>query len=150
MRDIRAFIWAFVLCHISFAQEVKVRVIDGFDGRPLPKQAVFVQFFYEKPAKISPPLHIETDANGEAQFNISKRPPENIDVRLALTSEHWHCVCGLMAGTQKVLREGIVQIARTNVLNAPIAPANKEPGEIVFIAAPFTFIEKLLHPLLTQ
>jgi hypothetical protein len=146
----RAFTWALVLCHICFAQEVKVRVINGLDGRPLPKQAVFVQFFYEKPARISPPLHIETDADGEAQFSISKPPPENIDVRLALTSEHWHCACRVMADTEKVLREGILQVARSNVPNAPIAPANKEPGQIVFIAAPFTFIEKLMHPLPKQ
>jgi hypothetical protein len=55
-----------------------------------------------------------------------------------------------MADTEKVLREGILQVARSNVPNAPIAPANKEPGQIVFIAAPFTFIEKLMHPLPKQ
>jgi hypothetical protein len=143
----RAFIWALVLCHVCIAQTVRVRVIND-DGRPLPKQAIFVQFFSEKPANISPPLHIETDANGEAQFNISESRPENIDVRLALTSEHWHCLCWVMVGTEKLLREGIVQISPTKVPNAPIAPANREPGQIVFIARPFTFFEKLLYPLL--
>jgi hypothetical protein len=147
IRPMRAFIWALVLCHVCIAQTVRVRVIND-DGRPLPKQAIFVQFFSEKPANISPPLHIETDANGEAQFNISESRPENIDVRLALTSEHWHCLCWVMVGTEKLLREGIVQISPTKVPNAPIAPANREPGQIVFIARPFTFFEKLLYPLL--
>jgi hypothetical protein len=146
----RAFTWALVLCHICSAQVVKVRVINGYDGRPLPKQAVFVQFFYERRPKISPPLHIETDANGEAQFNISESPPENIDVRLALTYEHWHCACWVMADTEKILREGIVQVPPTNVPNAPIAPASMGPGQIVFIARPFTFFEKLLYPFLKQ
>ncbi len=146
----RAFTWALVLCHICSAQVVKVRVINGYDGRPLPKQAVFVQFFDERRPKISPPLHIEADVNGEAQFNISESPPENIDVRLALTSEHWHCACWIMADTQKILREGIVQVPPTNVPNAPTAPASTGPGQIVFIARPFTSFEKLLYPFLTQ
>src|SRR6266566_2971480 len=136
MRHMRAFICALVLCHVCIAQAVKVRVINGYDGRPLPKRAVFVQFFSEKPANISSPLHIETDANGEAQFNISESRPENIDVRLTLTSEHWHCLCWVMVETEKVLREGIVQIPPTKVPNAPIAPANREPRQIVFIARP--------------
>jgi hypothetical protein len=117
---------------------------------PCQKLAVLVQFFDEKQSKISPPLHIETDANGEAQFNISESPPENIDVRLALPSEHWHCACWVMADTETVLREGIVQIPPINVPNAPFAPASTEPGQIVFIARPFTFFEKLLYPLLKQ
>lgn len=146
----RAFIWGLVLCHVCFAQAVKVRVINGYGGQPLSKQVVVVQFFYEKPASVSPPLHIETDANGEAQFNISGSHPENIDVRLTLTSEYWHCLCWVMADTKEVLREGILQIPPTNVPNAPIAPANREPGQIVFVARPFSFFEKWLYPFLKQ
>jgi len=44
------------------------------------KAANFRSFSLRKPANISPPLAHQTDANGEAQFNISESRPENIDV----------------------------------------------------------------------
>lgn len=149
----RAFFWGLVVCQVCFAQSVKVRVINGWDGRPLPRQGVSVQFFYEKPPKVTPPQRLTTDANGEAQFSIPESLPEHIDVQLALTSEYWHCACGVMADTEEVLNllnKGILQDRRSNVPNAPLAPANREPGQIVFIARPFTFFEKLLYPVLKQ
>jgi hypothetical protein len=150
IRRMRAFTLGLVLCHVCFAQAVKVRVINGYDGQPLSKQAVAVQFFYEKPASISPPLHIETDANGEAQFNISEPHPANIDVRLALAPDQWHCLCWVMADTKEVLREGTLQISPSKAPNAPIVPANREPGQIVFVAYSFGFFEKWLYPFLKQ
>lgn len=146
MRDL---IWVLFLCHFCFAQQVKVRVISSQDGHALPKQAVSVQFFYEKPAKVTPPLHIETDRNGEAQFSIPEPTPEHLDVRVALTSEHWHCACWVMADTGEVIQKGITQTAPTNKAKAPNS-ADPEPRQIVFIARPFTFFEKLLYPLVKQ
>ena len=150
MKHARGFTWTLLLCDVCFTQAVKVRVINGNDGRPLPKLAVSVQLFYEKQAKISAPLQIETDLNGEAEFNIPGPPPEHIDVRITLTSPYWHCTCWRMAETEELLHKGIVQVSRTNVPNAPIAPANTVPGQIVFITRPYTFFEKLLYPLLKQ
>jgi hypothetical protein len=95
-----------LLCQFSFAQAVKVRVVNGNNGDALPKQAVSVQFLYEKPPKATPPLRIETDANGEAQFRIPEPPPERLDVRLALTSGHWHCGCWVMPLTEDVISKG--------------------------------------------
>lgn len=46
-----------LLCHFCPAQAVTVRVINGNDGHTLPKQAVSVQFLYEKPSTASPPLN---------------------------------------------------------------------------------------------
>ena len=140
----RAFAWVILLCHVCFAQTVRVRVINGWDARPLPKQAVFVQFFYEHPAKSSFPLRIETDANGEAQFSIPESPPDHIDVSVAVTSEYWHCACAVMADTEEVPHKGILQYRRPNVPNAPFPPANTEPGQIVFVARPFTDFERFI------
>jgi len=150
MAIMRALIGVLVLCQFSFAQAVKVRVVNGNNGDPLPKQAVSVQFLYEKPPKASPPLRIDTDANGEAQFRIPEPPPERLDVRLALTSGHWHCGCLVMAGTEDVISKGFVDAAPPNKAKASTAPANTEPGQIVFIVRPFTFFEKLLYPLVKQ
>jgi hypothetical protein len=150
MAIMRALIGALLLCQFSFAQAVKVRVVNGNNGDPLPKQAVSVQFLYDKPPKASPPLRIETDANGEAQYRIPDPPPEYVDVRLALTSEHWHCGCWVMAHTEDVISKGIVDATPPNKAKASTTPANAEPGQIVFIVRPYTFFEKLLYPLVKQ
>jgi hypothetical protein len=150
MAIMRALIGVLLLCQFSFAQAVKVRVVNGNNGDPLPKQAISVQFLYEKPPKASSPLRIETDANGEAQFRIPESPPEHLDVKLALTSEHWHCGCWVMADTEDVIHKGIVEATPPDKAKASTTPANAEPGEIVFIVRPFTFFEKLLYPLVKQ
>jgi hypothetical protein len=149
MRHMRAFAWILLLCHVCVGQAVKVRVINGNDGRPLPRQTVSVEFFSEKPPRVSSPLHFETDSDGEAQFSVPEFTSE-IDVRLNLASKHWHCACWVMADTETVLRGGILQTPPTTAPNAPLPPPNMEPGQIVFIARPFTAFEKLLYPLLEQ
>lgn len=150
MRHMRAFFWALVLSQVCFAQSVKVRVVNGWDGHSLPRQGVSVEFFYEKPPKVTPPQRLTTDANGEAQFSIPESLPEHIDVTVALTSEYWHCACGVMADTEEVLHKGILQDRRSNVPNAPFPLANREPGQIVFLARPFGFFEELLYPVRKQ
>lgn len=111
---------------------------------------MFVQFLYEKPNRVSSPLQIETDANSEAQFSIPEPQPVHVNVRLALTSEHWHCACWVMTDSEKVIHNGIVQTAPTKKAKASTAPANTEPGQIVFIVRPFTFSERILYPLVKQ
>lgn len=145
----RALILMLAVCPVCYAQSVRVRVVDGKNGHGLPKQAVSVQFLYEKPAKASPPLHLETDSNGEAEFSIPEPSPAHLSVRVALTSEHWHCGCLMMADTEAVVHKGFLEgmPAKTKV---PTPPANAEPGYIVFVARPFTFAERLLHPLLKE
>lgn len=118
-----------LLCPVCFAQSVTVRVINGKNGRALRKQAVSVQFFYEKPPGVSPPLNIETDSNGEAQFNLPDPIPPHLNVRVTLTSEHWHCACGLMANTETVVHKGVVEIAPEKTKTST-ALANPEPGHI--------------------
>jgi hypothetical protein len=144
----RPLIGVLLLCQFSFAQAVKVRVVNANNGNPLPKQAVSVQFLYEKPPQASPPLRIETDAHGEAQFSIPDPPPKSLDVRLALTSEHWHCGCWVMADPKTAIDKGFVDAVQPNKAKASTPPANPAPGQILFVVRPYTFFEKLLYPLI--
>jgi hypothetical protein len=91
-----------------------------------------VQFFSEKPARVSTPLHIETDANGEAQFSVPELTSK-IDV-LALAYKHWHCACWVMADTQTVTSQRHFANSTDHRLECTLPPANMEPGQIVFIA----------------
>ena len=133
-----------------FAQELKVRVINSNDGLPLAKQAVTVQFLNETPTVGSSPLRLETDANGEVRFAMPKPLPQHLSVRVALTSEHWHCGCWVMADTAKVIQQGITQSASTKNTKASGVAAKTEPGEIIIAARPFTLGERLLYPLEKQ
>ena len=146
----RALVWLIVVSSVCFAQELKVRVINGKDGQPLPKQAVTVQFLNDTPVTASSPLRLETDPNGEVRFGIPKPLPEHLNVRVALTSEYWHCGCWVMADTSKVVQEGITQPALSKGAKANDVPAKAEPGEILIIARPFTFGERLLYPFVKQ
>jgi hypothetical protein len=134
-----------LLPRFCFAQSVKVLVVDDKNGRPLPRQAVSLQFFYERPARVTPPLRATTDSKGEAQFSIPQPNPEHLDVRVALTSGHWHCACWLMSDIEPVLRNGVAL-----KLQSKPPWANAEPGLIVFHARPFTFVERLLYPIMKQ
>lgn len=146
---VRTVVWVFILLlyPVCFGQKVTVRVINAKNGHPLPKQTVFVQFLYEQPPAASSPVQVQTDGTGRAQFTIPEPQPEHLNVRVALTSEHWHCACWVMTDTEKVIRNGLVQ---TDRLNSPSAQVNAEAGEIVFIARPFTFFERALYPLVKQ
>ena len=106
---------------------MRVHVINGKDGRPIPKKAVSVQFFYEKPAKVSPSFHLENDSNGEPRFNIPEPTPAHLFVHGALTYEYWHCTCVFMGPTEAVVHKGVVEAPP----KAPIALANPEPGHII-------------------
>jgi hypothetical protein len=135
------------------AQEAKIRVIDGVDGRPLPKLAISVSFLYDKkydkeiPANYDASLKLETDKNGEAHFKFPQPPPVHFLAEVRVDWSHWHCGCGVIGSTEDLVRQGI---------NGP-SPASDEkklavrykatPGEILVIARPLSFFERLLYPL---
>jgi hypothetical protein len=134
-----------------FAQAMKIRVINAADGSPLPKQQVSVALLYEggekTPANYEPVLTGETDANGEARFPIPEPAPAHLSAHVRLTSEHWRCGCMALAVTQDVLQKGIVESAANSKKSAPIKPT---PGEILFVARPESFFERLLGPLVKE
>lgn len=137
------------------AQEVKIRVINGADGRPLPKLAISVAFLYDKkydkeiPANYDVSLKLETDKNGEVHFKFPQPPPVHFSAQVRVDL-HWHCGCLILASTEDLVREGI---------NGPIAVSDEKkfaaryraaPGEILVIARPLSFFERLLYPLMKE
>jgi hypothetical protein len=130
------------------AQAVKIRVINSNNDRPLAKQSISVNLLYDTgqkvPAEYAANLLLEADVNGEAQFRLPEPTPAHLWVRLYLTSERWRCDCAALITTEGVLQKGIVKA---------LLPANKakaEPGAILFLVRPFTFLERLLYPLIKE
>jgi len=133
------------------AATISIRIINSKTGQPLQNQRVAVVLLYDKGEKI--PLgyaassQLETDANGEAQLSLPEPPPSHLGITVHLTSEHWHCACSDLAETQTVIQNGILVGETDNKLKIGNKIVQAEPGEVIFAARPFTFLEKLLYPL---
>lgn len=144
-----------LLCcgHFCLAQEITVRIVSARNGRPLQKQAVSISFLYDKkydreiPAKYDAVLNLETDVNGEAHFKLPEPPPAHFAAQARLDWSHWKCGCGIMASTNDLVQKGTL---------GPVPPADSKvrafllkpvPGEILFVAWPLSFLERLLYPL---
>src|SRR5437870_4768919 len=145
-----------LLCLLSagsscFGQTVAIRVVNANDGSPLQHQPVSVSLLYDKgeprPAEDGANLNLQTDANGEVRFVLPKPAPAHISAQVRLTSEHWHCGCMVLAVTQDVIQKGFVDSA-ASASQARKSPAlvRAVPGEILFIARPLSFWERLLYP----
>jgi len=145
-----------LLCVLSVgfscpAQTVTIRVVNANDGSPLQHQPVSVSLLYEKgettPAKYDANLSLQTDANGEIRFELPKPAPAHMAAQVRLTSEHWHCGCMVLAATQDVIEKGIVDSA-ASASESKRSPAlvKAVPGEILFVARPLSFWERLLYP----
>jgi len=136
-------LWLSPLC---FGQAVKIRVVNANNGHPLPKQKVSVALLYEKgemtPANYDTNLRLETDSNGEVQFSLPEPAPVHLAAWVRLASKRWHCKCTLTVSTQVVVEQGIVQTPGTE-LPTSVTKAKAGPGVILFIARPFTFLERL-------
>ena len=134
-------------------QTIAVRVVMEKNSRPLQKQPVTVSLFYDKskgehfPPDFKTHFRLETDANGEAQFEIPKPPPAHVSVTIQLTSL-WHCCCWVLADTQDVVQKGIVASDRLYV--GSDAPVKMHPGEIIFLTRPLAFWEWLLYPIMKE
>jgi hypothetical protein len=63
---------------------------------------VTLQFLGENPKTASPPVILQTDPYGEVQFDVPNPMPALLNVRVVLTSEHWHCGCWVLANTSDV------------------------------------------------
>ena len=141
----KAFCWILLLSSLCPAQELTVRVLNAHNRAPLAKQTVTVQYLNERPAGASSPLSLQTDSHGEVRFSVPSPLPATVDVKVALTSEHWHCACWVMVEAGKVLREGVAQAAPSKSGKA-IKDITSQPGEVIIMARPFTFGETLLYP----
>ncbi len=130
-------------------QVVRVRVVNAKNGEPLVKQHIAISLQYRagepKPTKYDARLSLETDANGVARISLPEPAPAHLSVSAHLTSEYWHCVCTTPPSASKqLLQEGIVAGGEAG---SPEAWAKATPGELLFVAHPFTFFERIFYPL---
>ncbi len=146
----------FLLCFPSFcsAQLVTIRVIDTADGHPLQKQQISVSFLYgsnePKPTHYDATLHLATDRQGEAHLKLPEPPPPHLSAQVHLTSEQWRCGCGVLATTQDVIQKGIVGPSPGSESKKSVVAERAAPGEILILARPLTFFERLLYPLVKE
>ena len=137
---------------LSSAQTVRIRVINGENGKPLQKQQVSASLIYRKgenaPEKYDAILNLETDSNGEAQFSLPEPAPAHLSAQLKIDWGRWHCGCRVLAVTQDVIQRGIVESAA--VREGSSASIKADPGEILLVTRPMSFFERLLYPLLKE
>jgi hypothetical protein len=146
----RLMIWLLLLwiSPSCFGQVIRIRVVNGKNGQPVPKQQFEVSLLYDgseiKPAKYDAQQNLDTDANGVAQLILPKPAPAHFAVVGRLTWQYWRCECAApaMLTTTELTQKGIVF-----GLSLSAASVKAEPGEIVFVVLPTTFLERLFYPL---
>lgn len=133
------------------AASVRIQILNSKNGEPLQKQQIAVSFLYDASGRIPTGypaiMHLETDVNGNAQLSLPEPAPQHIGITVHLTSEHWHCVCLALAETQNVIQEGVIVGRVGSQLRIRGQIVKAKPGEVLFLARPFTFLERLLYPL---
>ena len=148
------YVLALLVGPFCFAQVVTVRVINAANGRPLQKQHVSVSLLYDGGQKPPPRseaiVTLDTDANGEARFTLPQPAPLHMSALVRLTSEHWVCGCRVLAATADVIQMGIVDSVPGGKSKKAAASLKAAPGEILFVARPFSFFERLLYPFVKE
>jgi len=113
-----------------------------------------VSLLYDKgekaPAKYDAVMRLETDVNGEAQLILPEPAPAHLGITVRLISEHWHWVCWHFVAAQDLIQRGIAVTEPSHESTRSSAAVKVEPGEILFVARPFTFFEELLYPLVKE
>lgn len=139
------------LSQFGVAQVITVRVIDATNGHPLHKQRVSVSLLYDKgeptPAKYEQTLNLETSVDGKVQFTLPEPPPRHLSAQVSLSSGQWRCGCSVLATTQDLIQKGIVSPLPGTAPKKSEPAAITTPNEILFLARPLTFFERLLYPL---
>jgi hypothetical protein len=151
---LRSLIWSLPICVSSLcqAQTITVRIVNARNGHSLPKQKVTVALYYKggesTPAKYDPQLHLETDADGVAQFTLPQPPPAHLWIGAGLPSEYWHCDCATaaLANTQDLIEKGIGGRGDSTSSKIPSA----KPGQVIFVARPYNLFERLVYPLMKE
>lgn len=151
----RYFVFSLLFClgPACLAQELTVRLIDVANGQPMQKQSVSVSFLYDKkydksiPEKYDRSLKLETDVNGEAHFRFPEPPPAHFSTEVRLDWSRWHCGCGILASTDDLIGKGIAGPVPTSGSATSAALFKAVPGQILLVARPLSFWERLIYPL---
>lgn len=138
------------------AQELTVRVINVTNGRPLPGQAVTVSYLYNKnydksiPPNHAAALNLVTDLNGQAHFRLPELPPAHFSAQVRGDWSHWHCGCVVLGSTDELIAKGMMGRPAPASHSGEFADLRPAPGEILFLARPMSFFERLLYPVLKE
>ena len=87
----------------------------------------------------------ETDEKGEARFTLPLATRDFFLFYVELGSEYWHCACNGLPKIQNVMQTGIVQSAAREDSQLSFKPT---PGVVLIVARKFTWIERILYPLM--
>ena len=139
---------------VCAGQTIKIRVVNDKTGQPLENLTVSISLTNDRTGEAGPSaatrLQLTTDSKGEARFSLPEPPPAHLAAQVHLTSEHWHCGCAVMASTQDIVQNGILgqgDVSRPKNGSVSMTP---EPGEILVLAHPFTFFERLFYPFVKE
>ncbi len=152
----RFLIWMVLIWPRSscLAQPATIRVIDVHNGRPLQKEKVSVAFLYEKgqrpPGEHQPNINGETDANGEMQIQIPEPEPAHVSVMVHVTSEYLVCGCWVLGDIKDLIQKGIVGPPPSAKLEKSDAAVKAVPGEVLVLARPMGFFERLFYPIMKE
>jgi len=129
------------------AQTIIFRVITDRDN-PLEKRRVLISLEGSKSGKpIGQGQVAETDQNGEARFTLPSPSPEHFFFYVDLGSPYWYCSCNGIPRTEKLARTGIVQSAASKDSRRSF---EARPGEVLIVVRKFSFIDRLLYPLMKE
>ncbi len=127
------------------AQTIMFRVVTDQD-KPLETRKVSISLEGFKNGKpVGYGQIAETDQNGEARFTLPSPSPEHFFFYVELGSPYWYCSCNGIPRTEKVAQTGIVQSAASKYSHKSFEP---KPGEVLIVVRKFSFIDRLLYPLM--
>lgn len=127
------------------AQTITFRVITD-EGTPLEKKKVSISLEgFKNGEPVGHGQTAETDKNGEARFTFPPPSPEHFFFYVNLGSPYWYCSCNGIPRTEKVAQTGIVQSAASKYSHKSFEPKS---GEVLIVVRKFSFIDRLLYPLM--
>jgi hypothetical protein len=112
---------------------------------------ITIALLYEKgdtlPAQYDAQLTLTTDAEGQVEFTLPNPAPGHLSAHITLP-QTWTCQCMVLAKTQEIVDQGITAVNGSNGGAKSTLPFPKaSPKEILFLAHPASFWERLLYPL---
>jgi hypothetical protein len=161
-------VWLFALLPFSlvgtesFAQTVKIRVVNSTNGSPVTNLKIFVfgvtgkaNAQPEDPQKLldkhaTPDVRLVTDANGKAHFDFHNPAPEHFYIHAELDGPVWDCTCLVRVVTEEVLQKGRTISNSREGLSPGKFSTQPEPGEIVFRLKPTPWWVRVFWPLLVD
>jgi hypothetical protein len=147
---------------VSFAQTVKIHLVNTANGDPIRNATVFVSGISgnannsdEERQKLlskhyAPDLRLETDANGETQLDLPNPAPIYFYIRPVLRPSVWDCTCSVQVNTQQVMQKGMtIRNAQDESTPGKFA-VQPRVGEVVFRLKPTPWWVQVFWPLLVD